>query len=395
MTWMHRKRSAFVVLWTRQTKRTTKGERKPLGSCHSQSLLVCLLLMFTWVLCLIEGVYSEREEVPDENWFIAHNKRAWHSLKAGVNYWIYPASKKLLPDPLPAPYQLRDTLLLEMSDVLCRPEWDKNNGWRAAMRPGLKQFLLAMSSYYEVVIFTTAPGHLGQPLSVVIDQLGCITYRLFREHTKFDNGKYLKDLSLLNRDLSNVILVDGNPDAYSLQPENGIIIKPWDGSAEDKELFRFTEFLEEIGIMAQVISGPDRNFDFRPLLKVLREIDPEDIPGAWKTHKERLRARFNEKEEEQQAQPTIVNSITNVLKQLVGKSAIRDGAAQVGKVSNLIDTIERIAETQKQQRALKLPEYEKRIAEAKKEQEKQALEPIQEMRDKNAKMIDYLTMQKQ
>ena len=69
-------------------------------------------------------------------------------------------------------------------------------------------------------------------------------YRLYRDHTKLVDGKYIKDISQLNRDPRKVIMVDVNPEAYSLQPENGLHLKSWKGEAGDKELIRLETFLE-------------------------------------------------------------------------------------------------------------------------------------------------------
>lgn len=69
-------------------------------------------------------------------------------------------------------------------------------------------------------------------------------YRLYRDGTRYIDGKYVKDLSYLNRDLSKVIIMDSNPESFSLQPENGIALKPWKGNADDKGLLEYIPFLE-------------------------------------------------------------------------------------------------------------------------------------------------------
>lgn len=53
-----------------------------------------------------------------------------------------------------------------------------------------------------------------------------------------------KDLSYLNRDLSKTILLDTNAEHATLQPENSIIIKPWEGKLGDKGLIDMIPFLE-------------------------------------------------------------------------------------------------------------------------------------------------------
>lgn len=56
--------------------------------------------------------------------------------------------------------------------------------------------------------------------------------------------KHLKDLSFLNRDLSKVIVVDTKQESLQTHPENGILIKPWQGEKGDKEMDRYAVFLQ-------------------------------------------------------------------------------------------------------------------------------------------------------
>ncbi len=79
---------------------------------------------------------------------------------------------------------------------------------------------------------------------MAIDPMQFITYKLYREHTKFLNGHHVKDLSCLNRDLSKVILVDIYPESTRLNPENTLIIKRWvNDSDSDNVLPELETFL--------------------------------------------------------------------------------------------------------------------------------------------------------
>lgn len=50
--------------------------------------------------------------------------------------------------------------------------------------------------------------------------------RLYRNSTQYKDGKHVRDLSKLNRDLSNVLLLTSDPDAFFLQPDNAIKVPP-------------------------------------------------------------------------------------------------------------------------------------------------------------------------
>jgi import inner membrane translocase subunit TIM50 len=68
--------------------------------------------------------------------------------------------EKLLPDPLPDPYQRPFTLVIELNDSLCHLDWDKTVGWRVATRPGVREFLGYLGKYYEIVLFSDSPAHV-------------------------------------------------------------------------------------------------------------------------------------------------------------------------------------------------------------------------------------------
>ncbi|CAO3639126.1 unnamed protein product [Mucor hiemalis] len=122
-------------------------------------------------------------------------------------------------------------------------------------------------------------------------------YRLYREATRYVDGKYVKDLSHLNRDLSKVIIMDSNPESFCLQPENGIALKPWKGEVKDQGLLEYIPFLEAVAL-----TTPD---DIRPVLK---SFEGEYIPLEWaKREQEMNRMHRLQWEEEQKSKKTSRN----------------------------------------------------------------------------------------
>ncbi|KAG2233589.1 HAD-like domain-containing protein [Thamnidium elegans] len=205
-----------------------------------------------------------------------------------------PMWDKLLPEPLPEPYRRAYTLVINLDETLVYSTWDKEHGWRHAKRPGVDYFLSYLSQFYEIVIFTSQPSLNALPLLDKLDPYQYAMYRLYREATRYVDGKYVKDLSHLNRDLSKVIIMDSNPESFSLQPENGIALKPWKGEVKDQGLLEYIPFLEAVAL-----TTPE---DIRPVLK---SFEGEYIPIEWaKREQEMNRMHRLQWEEEQKSKKT-------------------------------------------------------------------------------------------
>ena len=77
-----------------------------------------------------------------------------------------------------------------------------------------------------------------------LDPNGYISFRLFRDATRYIDGAHVKDLDCLNRDLSKVIIVDCDPQAYQLHTRNAIGLKKWTGNDADRQLVELAHFLK-------------------------------------------------------------------------------------------------------------------------------------------------------
>lgn len=122
--------------------------------------------------------------------------RAKARLSGTLDYYNEPAFQKLLPNPDPT-WERPYTLVISLEDMLVHSEWDRENGWRMAKRPGTDYFLRYLSQYYELVIFTSVPSMIGHPIINKLDPYHIVMWPLFREATKYKNGEYIKVRTLL------------------------------------------------------------------------------------------------------------------------------------------------------------------------------------------------------
>lgn len=113
-------------------------------------------------------------------------------------------------------------------------------------RPGVDDFLKRLSEHYEILVYTASLAKYADPLLDKLDVHKVICNRLFRENCVFHDGHYVKDLSLLNRDLKQTIIVDNSTMSYIFHPENAIDCGTFIDDPNDIEMWQIADFL--IGI---------------------------------------------------------------------------------------------------------------------------------------------------
>lgn len=98
-------------------------------------------------------------------------------------------------------------------------------------RPHVEKFLETLQHRgYEVVIFTAALPDYANGVLDAIDATHAIHYRLYRQHTRpYGAVAYVKDLSVLGRDLQRTVIVDNNSLAFLAHYTNGIPIADYYG----------------------------------------------------------------------------------------------------------------------------------------------------------------------
>jgi CTD nuclear envelope phosphatase 1 len=82
-------------------------------------------------------------------------------------------------------------------------------------RPYCDEFLRRVVKWFNLVIFTASVQEYADP---VIDWLESekkfFSARYYRQHCTYRQGAYIKDLSSIEPDLSNVMILDNSPLSY-------------------------------------------------------------------------------------------------------------------------------------------------------------------------------------
>ncbi|XP_016447101.1 uncharacterized protein LOC107772129 [Nicotiana tabacum] len=132
----------------------------------------------------------------------------------------------------------------EKYDFIVRPVIDGHRvEFYVLKRPFVDELLEFLSEKFEVVVFTAGLKEYASLVLDRIDRKGLISHRLFRDSCKEVDGKFVKDLSDMGRDMKRVVIVDDNPNSYLFQPENAIPIRPFTDDLGDGELKKLIEFL--------------------------------------------------------------------------------------------------------------------------------------------------------
>ncbi|KAG0017067.1 hypothetical protein BGZ82_000852 [Podila clonocystis] len=128
-------------------------------------------------------------------------------------------------------------------------------------RPGVDTFLKKMGEIYEVVIFTASLSKYADPVLDMLDVHQVVKHRLFRESCLNHKGNYVKDLSVIGRDLKNTIIIDNSPASYIFHQSNAVPISSWFNDPHDTELLDLIPFLADLTVVDDVNPVLDMNND--------------------------------------------------------------------------------------------------------------------------------------
>jgi len=140
------------------------------------------------------------------------------------------------------PSDKKYTLVLDLNKTLAFYNKYTNN---VSLRNGLFSFLSMMKPYYELISFSCEPIEITESIIKDIEsQKIYFDYHLTREHSILYENTLVKDISLIGRDASKIIVIDDDENCFKLNPENGIRISEYVGNNEfDNALFELKKIL--------------------------------------------------------------------------------------------------------------------------------------------------------
>ena len=221
----------------------------------------------------VDDEYTYEDELDDEEydeefdpWVFIHGL---HPLSSCVRANRPP----ILPRKSPV-HKNKNTLVLDLDETLVHSNLEQTieeadfsfpvtfNGQQHIVnvkrRPYLTEFMEFAARHFEVVVFTASQRVYAERLLNKIDpNQVLIKHRLYRESCVLVEGNYMKDLSVLGRDLGKTIIVDNSPQAFGFQVDNGVPIESWFDDQSDRQLLKLMPLLARLA-QAQ---------DVRPVLR--------------------------------------------------------------------------------------------------------------------------------
>ena len=139
------------------------------------------------------------------------------------------------------------TLILDLDKTI---SYKNNKTGEITLRNGLFSFLSGLKPFYEIISFSLEPKNVCDTIINMIEQdKKYFDYKFYKEHSLLYENNLLKDLSLIGREISKMIIVDDEEVCFKLNKENGIKIAPFNGeNGNDNKLFELKKILKEIYI---------------------------------------------------------------------------------------------------------------------------------------------------
>ena len=155
------------------------------------------------------------------------------------------ATKSEIKNKIEIPYiktpsNKKYTLVLDLNKTLAL--YNERN---ISLRSGLFSFLSMIKSYYELISFSCEPNDISENILKEIEShKKYFDYNFTRQHSILYDNTLVKDISLIGRDISKIIIVDDDENCFKLNKENGIKIGVYNGNSNnDNVLFELKKIL--------------------------------------------------------------------------------------------------------------------------------------------------------
>jgi len=147
-------------------------------------------------------------------------------------------------------------------------------------RPHVDEFLKELANIFEIITFTASISQYASPLLDQLDKYKIVSYRLFRQHCKFEKGIYIKEISKIGRPLEDLLIIDNNPMSYIVNIDNGIPILTWYENPKDDELMKLIPLLKYLSkvddvrpVIRQVVDRKMNRVDFNKVNQIIYGIN--------------------------------------------------------------------------------------------------------------------------
>lgn len=133
-------------------------------------------------------------------------------------------------------------------------------------RPYLQAFLEALAPHFELVVFTASTAEYSSAVLGWADPQHLIKYCLSRTHCRVVEGVLVKDLRVLGRDLSEVIILENSIYAFGMQLDNGVPVASWQGALDDCQLESLLPHLQAFAQSSDVRKSLEQCLQLRRLI---------------------------------------------------------------------------------------------------------------------------------
>ena len=143
-----------------------------------------------------------------------------------------------------SPLMKKYSLILSLDKTL---SYKNNKTNDIILRNGLFSFLSTIKPFFELILFSIDSQDVSYPIiNMIENDKKYFDYKFYKDHCVLYKKNLIKDLTLIGRDLSKIIIVDNNETCFELNKENGIKISSFYGDNNDNKLFELKNILKEI-----------------------------------------------------------------------------------------------------------------------------------------------------